>query len=288
MRRADSKESLLLRRCRLSLWMCEERGPIRANCCHLSRLLQPHNSPKLGYSSLRRIRSICLLLLWKFRIALSEESRKRSRSRRCFLLTLDTFNQSSVRRYDVGMKVLQRTPSPSQLAPILVCFAFTPKPFPNESRRFFEIGHRIALLTGIKELVENHGCQLPPRGSEKSVGNGVMDAELIDADGNPTILEATGSNWVKITKIIQACLYSADRRCRVWVCSINETLECPPWLIGAINARVWELLAFRNKYPDIASRLYTPHQDVCRLCNTIHCPYWKPARGENIEIRKEV
>ena len=185
-----------------------------------------------------------------------------------------------------GIKSLAKTPSPSQLAPMLVCLAFTPKPFPNENRRFLEIRHRIALLMGIKELVENHDCQLPPLGSEKSAGRGVMDAELVDGNGNPTILEATGSNWIKINKIIQACLYSAGRRCRVWVSSINETMECPPSLIGAINAKAWELLAFKNKYPEIASRLYTPHQDVCRLCNTIACPYWKPTRGENLEIRK--
>jgi len=129
--------------------------------------------------------------------------------------SLDTFVQAMQRDKMSPEKALPKLPPPSRLGPMLVCLAFAPRPFQNETRRFFEIGHRIALLKGIKELVENHGCQLPPRGSEKSVGNGVIDAELIDADGNPTILEATGSNWVKINKIIQAYLYSTGRRCRV-------------------------------------------------------------------------
>lgn len=178
----------------------------------------------------------------------------------------------------VAVKAPSKSASPSQLAPILVCFAFTPKQFPNESRRFFEIRHRIALLMGTKELVENHDCQLPPLGSEKSVGRGVMDAELIDADGNATILEATGSNWVKINKIIQACLYSAGRQCRVWVSSLNETMECPPFLIRAINAKASELVAFKNQYPQVASRLQMPHPDVCPLCDNSACPKWKPTR----------
>lgn len=196
-------------------------------------------------------------------------------------LTLDQFVQDPSHQVEDKKrfegKANSRLPSPSRLAPMLICFAFTPKPFPYESRRFLEIRHRIALLMGIKELVENHDCQLPTHGSEKGVGIGIIDAELIDAEGTPTILEATGSNCVKINKIIQACLYSAGRRCRVWVSSINETMECPPSLISTINATVWELVAFKNEYPDIASRLYTPHQDVCRLCNTVKCPYWKPS-----------
>lgn len=201
---------------------------------------------------------------------------------------LDRFIQTNSTSHTSISESVSKQPSPSRLAPTLVCFAFSPRPFPFQNRRLFEIRHRIALLMGIKELVENHDCQVPTHGFAKSTGSGVMDAELIDVDGTPTILEATGSNWIKVHKIIQACLYSRGRRCRVWVSSINETMECPPSLISAINASVWELLAFRNKYPDIASRLYMPHQDVCQLCNTIKCPYWKPTGGENLEIRKEV
>jgi len=167
-------------------------------------------------------------------------------------------------------------PSPSRLGPMLVCLAFTPKAFPFESRRIFEILHRLAFLGGVKELVENHGCLLPPQGFEKRIGNGVMDGELVDPSGDSVTLEATGSDRIKIQKIIQACLYKADTEGSVWVSSINEIMECPPFLIRAINAKASELVAFKNRYPQVASRLQMPHPDVCPLCSNSACPTWKP------------
>jgi hypothetical protein len=191
--------------------------------------------------------------------------------------TLDTFARTKhhLDQRSSEEKTISKLPSPSRLGPMLVCFAFTPKPFPFENRRFFEIRHRLAFLMGVKELVENHGCLLPAHGFEKSVGNGVIDGELIDSSGNTTTLEATGSDRIKIQKIIQACLYRAGKAERVWVSSINERLECPPSIIHAINAKASELVAFKNQYPEIASRLYMPHPDVCPLCDNTLCPNWK-------------
>lgn len=183
---------------------------------------------------------------------------------------------------------LSKLPSPSRLGPILVCFAFTPKPFPIESRRVFEIRHRLAFLMGVKELVEKHGCVLSANGFEKNVESGIIDGELIDPSGNPTTLEATGSDWIKLQKIIQACVYQANRDGRVWVSSINERMECPPSLIRAINNKVPELVTFRNQYPEIATRLYMPHRDICPLCDNAECPHWKANGGESHYVREEV
>jgi len=205
-------------------------------------------------------------------------------------LTLDKFAPVKLQRRDKPpkQKTLPELPSPSRLGPMLVCFAFAPKPFPVESRRVFEIRHRLAFLLGVKELVEKHGCVLSTDGFEKNMENGIIDGELIDPIGNPIVLEATGSDWVKLPKIIQACLYQTYRDGRVWVSSINERMECPPSLIRAINNHVSELLAFRNLYPGIASRLYMPHRDICPLCDNPECPRWKTNGGENHYIRKEV
>ena len=195
-------------------------------------------------------------------------------------LTLDTFTRVRLRQRDkqTTQETLSKLPSPSRLAPMLVCFAFTPKPFPVGSRRVFEIRHRLAFLMGVKELVEKHGCVLSSNGFEKNVENGIIDGELIDPFGNPTTLEATGSDWIKLHKIIQACVYAANSDGRVWVSSINERMECPPSLIRAINNKVSELFAFRNQYPEIASRLFMPHPDVCPLCNNEKCP-WNETEG---------
>jgi hypothetical protein len=137
-------------------------------------------------------------------------------------------------------------------------------------------------MRGVKELVEDHGCNLPSDGFEKRTGNGFMDAELTDSLGNPVTLEATGSDRVKIHKIVQACLYklseSGDSSGTVWVSAINEIVECPPRLIRIINTIAPELLAFRNQHPEIASRLYMPHRDICPLCDNNACPNWKPRR----------
>jgi len=173
-------------------------------------------------------------------------------------------------------KVPSLMPSPSRLAPTLVCFAFIPKKFPEECRRFFEIRHRLAFLLGVKELVEDHGCSLSDNGFEKRVGKGMMDAELLDDSGNPTVIEATGSDWIKIQKIIQACLYRTDKGGRVWVSSINERLECPTSLAEAVTAVAPKLVAFKQRNPEVASRLYMPHRDVCPLCDNRQCPHWKP------------
>jgi len=173
-------------------------------------------------------------------------------------------------------EVISKLPSPSRLAPMLVCLAFIPKAFPLESRRIFEILHRLAFLGGVKELVENHGCLLPPQGFEKRIGNGVMDGELVDPSGNSVTLEATGADRIKIQKIIQACLYKPNAERSVWVSSISETMECPRFLIRAINAKASELVAFKNQYPQLASRLQMPHPDVCPLCDNSACPNWKP------------
>lgn len=119
-----------------------------------------------------------------------------------------------------------------------------------------------------------------------------MDAELIDHEGQSVTLEATGSDTIKIHKIVQACLYQslAPKKAfgRVWISSINEQLECPPSLIRAINAKAHELLAFINEYPEVASKLHMPHQDTCPLCGNVECPHWKSNGGENHYIRKEV
>lgn len=185
--------------------------------------------------------------------------------------THDTFAHTK----QINENSTSKIPSPSRLGPMLVCLAFTPKAFPFESRRFFEIRHRLAFLLGVKELVQNQGCLLPTHAFEKSVGNGVMDGELIDSSGNTTTLEATGSDRIKVQKIIQACLYKAGKTGRVWVSSINERMECPPSLIDIINAKASELVAFKNQYPEIATRLYMPHPDVCPLCDNNSCPNWK-------------
>lgn len=204
--------------------------------------------------------------------------------------TLDKFTLPKLPQRDKhpAQKTLPKLPSPSRLGPMLLCFAFTPKPFPIESRRIFEIRHRLAFLMGVKELVEKHGCVLSSNGFEKKAENGIIDGELIDPFGNPIVLEATGSDWVKLQKIIQACLYQANRDGRVWVSSINERMECPLSLIRAINNHVSELLAFRNQYPEIASRLYMPHRDICPLCDNAECPHWEANGGESHDIREEV
>ena len=169
---------------------------------------------------------------------------------------------------------------------ILTCFAFTPKPFPYEGRRFFEIRHRLAFLMGVKELVEKHGCVLASNGFEKKVERGVIDGELIDPFGNPITLETTGSDWIKLQKIIQACLYRAGKPGGVWVSSINERIECPPSLIRTINDKVHELVEFRNQYPEIASKLYMPNRDICPLCDNTDCPIGKPTGVRIITYEK--
>ena len=116
--------------------------------------------------------------------------------------TPDTFTNAITQS-----KPSPKMPSPSRFAPNFICPAFVRKQFPFENRRAFEIQHRLALMRGVKELVEHHGCDVPSDGFEKSARNGFMDVQLTDPLGNPVILEATGSDWVKVQKIVQACLY---------------------------------------------------------------------------------
>jgi hypothetical protein len=132
-------------------------------------------------------------------------------------------------------EAVTKRPSASRFAPNLICFAFVRKQFPFQNRLVFEIQHKLALMRGVKELVEHHGCDVPTDGFEKCTRNGFMDAELVDSLRNPVTLEATGSDRVKIQKVVQACLYrssdSADSSGRVLVSAINEIVECPRRLI---------------------------------------------------------
>jgi len=99
----------------------------------------------------------------------------------------------------------------------------------------------------------------------------------MDPQGESVALEATGSDRIKIQKIVQACLYqSPDRRKdtgRVFVSSIEERLEVPRSLTGTINSNAPSILAFLSDYPEAAAQLFLPHPDLCPQCDTSDCPH---------------
>jgi hypothetical protein len=158
--------------------------------------------------------------------------------------------------------------SPSVIAPKLVCPAFVPKPFPIESRRPFDILHRLAVLMAIVEYTER-GWTF--KDIERRTRNGRIDLDMIDQHGNPVTIEASGTAELKLHKIIQACLYK-EKDERIAVSSIYERMELSCWLIETINHVAPIVEEFLKNHPDVSSQVYLPHCDLCPRCDHPICP----------------
>jgi hypothetical protein len=163
---------------------------------------------------------------------------------------------------------IEKILSPSAIAPKLICPAFVPKPFPPQSRRTFEILHRLAVLMTIIEYTKQ-GWTF--KGVERRVHNGRTDLDMVDREGRPFTIEATGTAELKLHKIVQACLYK-EKDERIAVSSIYDRMELSPWLIETVNTVAPIVDKFLKDHNEVSSQIFLPHRDLCPRCNHPICP----------------
>jgi hypothetical protein len=161
----------------------------------------------------------------------------------------------------------------------MLCLGFVPRDFsklPRQTQLLINGLHRVGLTKWMMHYIEE-GWKFG--GYEKNSGQfgGRIDITLLDENGRQLKLDAKSSRYVKPQQIIQDALYHEGQD-RIAVCSINEVVELPDDFIKAVHSTAHETTLFLEDFPEKASEVFTPHEDVCPLCDNRNCPY-KVGRG---------
>lgn len=98
-----------------------------------------------------------------------------------------------------------------------------------------------------------------------------MDIWLQRPEGVMEKIEVKGSRRVKMSHLLQSILYHDDGD-KIAVAALNETLEPTDWFIDEAKRMVGELGQFVQDYPEEASKIYNPSEEVCPSCNRTECP----------------
>jgi len=166
----------------------------------------------------------------------------------------------------------KRLLSPSLLSKKLLCPAFVPKPYMQESkelRQQFSVLTRMSIIRTIVSLTKK-GYRFIQDEIPSGQFTGAVDLVFESPDGQPTKVEVKSSKFLKPLQIVQSILYH-ETGDKILVASLNEILEPSDWLIEPVKIVAAELNEFLQEYPEQASHIYIPHKDLCERCINSEC-----------------
>jgi Holliday junction resolvase-like predicted endonuclease len=76
---------------------------------------------------------------------------------------------------------------------------------------------------------------------------------------------------------IQAALYFSTKLDRIAAANRRTILMLLPEYVQEVRTAAKIVEETLEKQPELGRTCYTPHPDVCRLCQSHHCPYLKPS-----------
>lgn len=156
----------------------------------------------------------------------------------------------------------------------MLCLGFVPRDFselPRQTQLLIDGLHRLSLTKWVIHYIEK-GLRFD--GNERNSGQfgGRIDISFSDENGRLLKLDAKSSKHLKPQQIIQDALYHEGHD-RIAVGSMNELIELPQNFIEAVKSTGHETVLFLQEFSEQASQVFTPHEDVCRLCDNQRCPY---------------
>jgi hypothetical protein len=161
--------------------------------------------------------------------------------------------------------------SPSILARLIICPAYIPAPFDNESRIRLQGLHAMTILRVISRHIKN-GFQLK---SLERRGKGFrIDLEFQRPDGWIRVSEVKSARELTEVHRIQAALYSENRSNEEVVVSNGTTdIALSREYIEEIRRQAEATRRFLMDCPNEAVASFRPNSCVCHTCANTSCPF---------------
>lgn len=134
----------------------------------------------------------------------------------------------------------------------------------------------------IKHLLE---AQFQTLGIETPANGGRIDIIAKAPDGRTVGVEVKSHKGeLRELDKIQAALYFSPQFDGIAVANRRTILMLTPQYVQEVRTAANIVEEALEKQPELARPSYTPHPDICRLCQNYHCPHLNPSfsiRGEN-------